>query len=373
MGKPRWLKTSYIKEKLYQLFLSDIAMTSQKSCAGKEKNLLIVVGDCGLGDAVVFSVIVKEIVEQYKAGKIYVVVEDKWAKFYQDYCYCDYQFNYGNNIKKRVKINRLMFKKVNQLKINQVVFFGGYNKLHRYIRYNHAYCGLVGRRVELDSKTTKYLNSNSEDRIRMFDGNRIELRDGWSHLSVLDELREYLIAILHDEKYLQFQFKLNYKMKNPEYKKSIVCAIGASDMERVFSLNKMHEVIGMVLEMFGNSQIILVGSGAVQKAFSEKIVELIGTKKRVINMCDQLNLTEAFTLINSCELFLGFDSGLYNVAAMFGTKTLGFFGSISGFEHFELENVDTVLSKHDKTASTNKIDGISKDAIRKSLIKLNMK
>ena len=167
---------------------------------------------------------------------------------------------------------------------------------------------------------------------------------------------------------------LRYKF--PIDNKDIVIAVGSTARNRVCSPLKMKEYIEEIFKIYPEEKIILVGNGNLQKEYAKKIIELLPNKK-IIDFVDKTNLMEAFELVTKSKLFIGFESGLYNLCFVTRKKGIGLFRDTSvPFAHEVpwLKNIGPSekidRSVKDEEYPDEKINSISVESFRNALEEL---
>ncbi|MGL5578725.1 MAG: glycosyltransferase family 9 protein, partial [Fusobacteriaceae bacterium] len=130
-----------------------------------------------------------------------------------------------------------------------------------------------------------------------------------------------------------------------------------------------------LLEKYPEEKIYLLGSGKLHHAYAENLLENIKSVN-LINMVNKTNLKEAFNLIARSRLFIGFDSGLYNLAFTLRKPTIVLFRSKeNGFAHevpwvkvlLPQKNIDPSEIKVNSIYSNKEINSISKESFREAL------
>lgn len=196
-----------------------------------------------------------------------------------------------------------------------------------------------------------------------------------SHRKILNKMRELGEKILEREVSLE-EIIPDLRDKFPIDNKDIVIAIGSTDRKKVCSPLKMKEYIEEILKIYPNEKIILVGNGELQKNYAKEILKMI-PNKNIVNFVDKTNLMEAFELVTKSKLFIGFDSGLYNLCFVTRKKGIGLFRDTSvPFAHEVpwLKNIGPSekigRSIKDSEYPDEKINSISVESFRNALEEL---
>ena len=90
------------------------------------------------------------------------------------------------------------------------------------------------------------------------------------------------------------------------------------------------------------------------------------------NLVNKVSLDESIDIISNCEYYLGFDSGLFHVAASLKIKTFGIFTKINEFSHNNWENVTIFcgkpcISNKNEYFGNSELNNISLDEVEKLL------
>lgn len=192
---------------------------------------------------------------------------------------------------------------------------------------------------------------------------------------ILDKIKDIGINILDNNLKLD-DILPDLRDKFPIDNKDIVIAVGSTARNRVCSPLKMKEYIEEIFKIYPEEKIILVGNGNLQKEYAKKIIELLPNKK-IIDFVDKTNLMEAFELVTKSKLFVGFESGLYNLCFVTRKKGIGLFRDTSvPFAHEVpwLKNIGPSekidISIKDEDYPDERINSISVESFKKALEEL---
>ena len=129
---------------------------------------------------------------------------------------------------------------------------------------------------------------------------------------------------------------------------------------------------------------IFINKKNIKKIFflgaSDRDVKYLSELKRYIdfkdfniqNLVNKVSLDESIDIISNCEYYLGFDSGLFHVAASLRIKTYGIFTKINEFSHNNWKNViifygnPCILNKNEYFGNSE-LNNISLDEVEKLL------
>ena len=93
-------------------------------------------------------------------------------------------------------------------------------------------------------------------------------------------------------------------------------------------------------------KIFLLGAGDRDIKYLGELKKYIDFKNfNIQNLVNKISLDESIDIISNCEYYLGFDSGLFHVAASLKIKTFGIFTKINEFSHNNWENVTIFCGK----------------------------
>ena len=187
-----------------------------------------------------------------------------------------------------------------------------------------------------------------------------------SHRKILNKMRELGEKILEREVSLE-EIIPDLRYKFPIDNKDIVIAVGSTARNRVCSPLKMKEYIEEIFKIYPEEKIILVGNGNLQKEYAKKIIDFV----------DKTNLMEAFELVTKSKLFIGFESGLYNLCFVTRKKGIGLFRDASvSFAHEVpwLKNIEPLGSIDntikDEEYPDERINSISVESFKKAMEEL---
>ena len=76
-----------------------------------------------------------------------------------------------------------------------------------------------------------------------------------------------------------------------------------------------------MLKKFPDKKVILLGSGSKQNKIANQLLDEISYEK-ILNFVDKINLKEVMQVIKDSDLFIGGDSGLYNIAFALNKKII---------------------------------------------------
>lgn len=353
MGK-YYLKKSYINKGINLYLVRGVLSIIKKRFVPKGK-VLIKACD-GIGDLLVRSALMEKILEKYGRENVYVLVKSEYLQMgeilgYRCIGYSEKEKkNFFPRLKKMYQLNSIGFSTYINIEFGNDITVGNL---------------FIPERIGIDDenpvstrcnryytrKYPKYKGKNVIDIIRDIGENILEEKIS----------REDIIPDLRD--------------KFGRSNEGITVAVGTSARERTCSPEKMMDYLKILIEKYPEEKIYLLGNGKHHSAYAKNILENI-QNPNIVNMVDKTSLKEAFNLIATSRMFVGFDSGLYNFAFTVRKPTIAFFRNTdSGFVH-EVPWVKVLLPetdirpeeiKTDSLYSNREINSISRESFREAL------
>lgn len=297
--KRYYLKKSYIRDEL-NVFITNIILYFFKRNFEPKSKILIKMTD-GLGDIVIRTKLIEEIVNEYGEKNLYFLIKEEY-KFLGEILDIpvisfkkEDKYNLLKRIKKMYFINKLGIKKFINLEWSNDDFIRNI-----YANEKIAVEALNEEDYKSNICCTKIIKIRKEKDFNKEKENVINLIS-----KVADNILKNKIE--------KENFSPNLREYFPEFKinKNIVIGIGATDRNRVCSPYKMIEFIKIILEVYPKEKIYLVGTGKREKEYSEKIIETLKNKD-IISLVNKTSLKEVLERVTEAKVFIGFDSGLYN-------------------------------------------------------------
>ncbi len=342
MKKINILKTSYlkrkIKENILKICLLDFKLKERKI---DNKKILIVSMD-SLGDNVIKSKTIEILSNEFKKENIYILCKNKWKEIYDLQGYFNLFVDESNwNIFHKVKL----YRKINKMNFSKVISLS-----HKGI-----------------AKELEYIYTKNK----------------YATLETVDYVLERHVLILNkvlNKNFSLEEVKPNFKKYFPlkKYSNIICIGIGASGNERMMKIENMKKIIVGLLQNYPKKDILLFGNGKREKEYAKKISEGLETKN-LKNYIDKLSILETMQYISDCDLFIGMDSGLMNIAFALDKKVICTHWSKEKYfwEH-PFKNVKIVKGNedkkyYDKVYGTEILNSISFEQIIKAAKELNVK
>ncbi len=287
----RRCKKIYIQESINLYLVRGVLKLFKGRFAPKKDKILIKSCD-GLGDILIRSKLMSLIENKYGKENITVLVKDNYVPLgnFLGYNTIGYsrkeRKNCFSRLKKMYILNKMRFSK--------------------YINLEFSNDTVVG-------------NLFAPERIGMIDEDWKAKRNNKYYTRGFKLFGDYIlsqVAIMGRE-ILNMEIKeedlipdLRKKFKIEE--KDIVVAVGSTERNKVCSPLLMAKFLQVIIERYPEKDIILVGNGELQYRYAERLKEIIKFD-RMQNLVDKISLEEVFKMVAKSFLFIGFDSGLYNL------------------------------------------------------------
>lgn len=352
MKKKYYLKKSYIRN-LLNMYITRFFLILFFKRKKNPENILIKISD-GIGDIVIRSRLSEKLMERFGRDKVYFLMQENYKQLGEILGYKVIgiskaeKYNLIKRIKKFFEINKLGIKTFINLEYTNDSVVGNIISEERIGVLD------IDPAVEIYNKFyTKVIELNKNEKI----------------LNQIKIIGENILGKNLNEGEMIPNLKVDKNLKN----EGIVIAVGSTSREKVCSPYRMLEYIKEIEKEFPEEKIYLVGNGKLQLEYAEYLIKKLNEVK-IINLVDRTNLKEVFEIIESCKLFIGFDSGLYNYSYSLRKKTIGLFKDLnSPFRHEadwvkvlgpEKERIDDF---EDKNYPNKEINNISVEAFKKVL------
>ncbi|MGL5054404.1 MAG: glycosyltransferase family 9 protein [Fusobacteriaceae bacterium] len=303
-----------IKETLIDIFYK---LNIEKTYKIGEK-ILVTTTD-GIGDFIVREKVFIEIIEKYGKENIVVLTKDKTVPIIQKYGITNIVI-FDDKSRKKLCGGIELLKKLFSLEISKIYslefskhdlwFVKYFSKLNtekkfEIIGYKNSSDNLIEK--NLDKYYTKLVSKESTNQV-------IELS-----IKYLQEIFNKKLNIEEAKPNLSILYK-----KNREYENVIAIGIGSIDRKKIMSPKNLEKIIIKLSETYQEYEIILLGKGELEKKIIAEMIEIL-KYKNVIDKVNKTSLEETNIIINSCKLYIGVDSGLYNIAFGLNKKIIGLF------------------------------------------------
>ncbi|WP_410209036.1 glycosyltransferase family 9 protein [Fusobacterium sp.] len=287
MKKPKYLKTSFwkrkIKEIIIKIFLLDFFLLKLKKNTNNKKVLIITLD--ALGDNVIKNKTIKIIEYYFGKENTYILCKNKWEIIYKIQGYSNI---FVDETKWSVLYKIKLYRKLNKIGFGTIVVLN-----HSFLPPEVEYI-IGGKKYDM-SEDVQYILEK--------------------HLIILNKI--------FNIKYSLDDIKPDFNIFFPrtKYKNVITIAVGTADYPKTPTYENLRKYIESILRLENNKIIYLLGTGNKQYKVANKLEKYFATH-RVVNVVDKLDLKEVMQVIKDSDLFIGGDSGLYNIAFALGVKTI---------------------------------------------------
>lgn len=339
MSKLKIFKTSYYKRKIksfiIKLFLLDFRIKKEKNV----KNLLIITMDA-LGDNVVKSKTIEILSREFGKENTYILCKNKWKILYE---FQEYKNIFVDETKWNIFYKIKLYRKLNKIGFSKIAILN-HSYLPEEIEYIYS-----GEKYDTNVPVTYILEKHLYILKNMLNKN-------FTLEEVIPDISKYFEQI--------------------KYKNIITVAVGSAGDEKTPTYENYKKYINILLNTFKEKEIYLLGSGKKQKITANELEKEFNNKK-IKNMVDKVELKEVFQMIKDSDLFIGPDSGLYNIAFSLNKKIicLHWYKEKSMWEHIS-ENI-IILKGDEKNLSSKKekygtptLNSITENQFKEAIVKL---
>lgn len=309
------------------------------------KNVLIVSLDA-LGDTMVKIGMFQKIEEYYGKEKVFILCKDKWFSILEK---LKFQAICFHNEKKLLRILRekiFLTKTLNKIGFDTVIFCNHDGN----ILYGTEVITRKQHKIHQNIKVKKgYILQQDVDFLNQC------LSLNYSYLDILPDISKY------------------YPIKDSN---EIVIGIGAANFTKTMSIQKMRKIVEYLLNKYPNKKIIFLGSGKKQQEYF-KILCKDFSEESCINKIDAYEITEVISQIAASYFFIGFDSGLSNIAFALKKRYLLLYwhnGIVwqHPFSYIQILKGDGSRDWDDKKYGTSILNSIRIEQVEKSLEALGL-
>lgn len=302
MKKPFWLKKSSLQYYLVN-FLFDLY--SILVIPKGEKNKVLVTEFDGIGDVVVNQKLIELIMNKYGKEQVIFLIRDNMVDLavLMQYNYMTYEDNYHLNIFKLVRL----YKKMSKYNFRELYFL-------------EFHLGYDVNKLKYSDKEYK-ISFLKKFKFKKIYGYRNGIFDSWlieNNITVIDSSGEKILDKVYNyAKVIDNKIEIEEMIPNLEINKLemnyISVGIGASDKIRIPAPEKLAEFLNYISQK-EECYFYILGYGKTQNEYFKKLEKFIDKKERLINYVGKLSLMESIEKIANSKLYIGFDSGLYNIA-----------------------------------------------------------
>ena len=310
----------------------------------------------GIGDNIIRLNLLEEILNQYGNDKCFILCDIKVVPLLK-------KIGFKNIIVFTKRMRRYLFGKI---KLLNLLFKIGFNKIisleydqHdfdiQYFKNLDSYC--------LDNKFHPEMNQYYKCVIS-------------TDFKITEETIVKAFKILFNKNIVEQNAIPNlrkYYSKKLENIDTLVVGIGAGARYKMLKPNLLCEILKLFIKKKNIKKIIFLGAGDSDIKYLNEMRKYINfIDFNIQNLVNKVSLDKSIDIISNCEYYLGFDSGLFHVAASLKIKTFGIFTKINEFSHNNWENVTIFYGKpciSDKNEyfGNSELNNISLDEVEKLL------
>lgn len=347
----KYLKKSYIQESI-NLYLTRGVLSLLKKRFTPKKNKILIKSCDGIGDILVRSKLMSLIENKYGKENVYVLMKDNYMPLGDFLGYNTISYsrkdrkNFLSRLKKMYILNKMGFSKYINLEFSNDITVGNLFIPER--------IGMIDENWQVKRNNRYYTKG-------------FKLSGDYILTQVAVIGREALNREI-DEKELIPDLRELFKIEE----ESVVVAVGSTERSRVCSPILMAKFLEAVIEKYPDKDIILVGNGELQYRYAERLKEIMKSDK-LKNLVNKTSLKEVFELVAKSSLFIGFESGLYNLCftlkkkgiILFSVKENPFYHNVSYLKILTPKIVREDII--DKEYPAYKINSINENDFRKAL------
>lgn len=285
------LKKSYLKETV-NLYGIRFILKFFKNKFEKNKKKILIKSCDGIGDILVRTGLMEKLLEKYGRENVTFLFQNSYVSLGEMLGYNCIGFsrkerkNFFSRLKKMYQLNSMGFSKYINVEFTNDITVGNLFMEERIGRNDYHW------QVE---RNNKYYTKS------------YDIEDKY----VMEQIREMGEHILDKKLELEdIMPSINDKFNRGD--KNIVIAVGSTEKSRVCSPKLMGEYIKILRKRYPEEKIVLVGNGDRQRDYGEELIKLVGNDN-IENMINKTTLREVFNLVGESFLFIGFESGLYNL------------------------------------------------------------
>lgn len=293
--KPEFLKSSYLKSKIASVLFERGFKKFKKEFEKKQTENVLIISLEALGDNVVKTTSFKILADYYGKENIYILCRDKWECVFQELGYNVFGIKRLKNPIKNAEYRIDFFKRLNELSFKRVILFEhiGLGDILKYIICDDK----IGLCSEMSSPYMTKAVKIDDDKTYTLDRQILLMDEVLNRSFTRDELRPDMREMFKEKKYDDV----------------ISIGIGASSEQKTLPIKNMSKILKMLSKRYPNKKIILLGNGKKQEYYSKQLIENCNCKN-IESYIGKISLIETIRVINDSDFFLGYDSGLSNIA-----------------------------------------------------------
>ncbi|MGL5459325.1 MAG: glycosyltransferase family 9 protein [Cetobacterium sp.] len=356
--KPEFLKSSYLKSKIANVLFEKGFKKIEKDFEKKQTENILIISLEALGDNVVKITSFKILADYYGKENIYIMCRDKWECVFQELGYNVFGIKRLKNPIKNAKYRVDFFKKLNELSFKRVILFEhiGLGDILKYIICDDK----IGLCSEINSPYMNKVVKIDDDKTYTLDRQVLLMDQVLNRSFTRDELRPDMREMFKERKYSDI----------------ISIGIGASSEQKTLPIKNMSEILKMLSERYPNKKIVLLGNGKKQEYYSKQLIENCSCKN-IESYTGKISLIETIRVINDSDFFLGYDSGLSNIAFALRKKYICLFWTDMTvwqhpFDDLKIIKGDGVNPENDGYHGTDILNSIKVEQVEEALKELKL-
>ncbi len=288
--------------------------------AKKNKNIfnnVLVVSNTGLGDTLFGIPAIKTLRKSFPHLKITFLINENIYPIFKKFQYVDDFILYSTGLVNQFKI----IKQIKDKKIDTIFLF--HSNGPEDIFFSVA-SGAKNILKMTDDKNHEFKNifSNKPNTIQQ---HVIEKK--------IDLVRLYNPSIIDTT--LEISSKFNNKIADKLKTNTQILIgfqVGAQDTYKMWPIDKFILLGDKLLKSNPNITIVLLGATAFEKKLTDKFIQNISDKNKVINLCGSSSIDELPLIINSLELLVTNDTGTLHLSIALSVPTVSLFGPTNSKE-----------------------------------------
>lgn len=345
------LKKSYIVEGINLYFVRFILSFFKKRFKPKGK---ILVKSCdGIGDILVRSNLAQRIIDKYGHENVFFLMQSHYTSIGKLLGYNTIGYsrkerkNFFSRLKKMYELNSM--------------------GLSKYINIEFANDITVGNIFCLDC-IGKIDNHWQVERNNRYYTEALEIGD----IYVIDQITKMANTLI-DPALTKVDLIPDLRERFEIAENEIVIAVGSTEKSRVCSPKLMSRYLKILLEKFPDREILLIGNGERQKRYAEYLVQALNDK-RVRDLVDKTTIEQVFEIVAKSFLFIGFESGLYNLCYSIRKRGIILFKEKSGIFIHEVPWLDIIFpEKLNLIVEDSEYDGVGINSITEKQFEIALK
>lgn len=356
--KPSFLKTSHIKGKISNYIFNSWFKCYKLNHKNKKDKKILIISQEALGDNIIKTTSFKKLGEVYGKENLYILCRHEWSSVYEALGYNTIGIKKIKSPLKNAKYRIELFKKINELGIEKTILFEhiGIGEIQKYV----LDCEKVGLCRE---ENNIYLDK------------LVKIDDDKTY--VLDR-QVALMELLLNRKFTREELRPDIReiFKTKKYNDLIAIGIGASHERKILPEDSMIEILEMLLKRYPNKKLALLGNGKKQDMYAKNVIKKM-ENDRIENFVGKTSLLETMQVINDSDFFLGYDSGLSNIAFSLRKKYVCLFWTKLDIWQHPFDDLRIILGDeknpiNDGYHGTDILNSIKLNQIEKALDELSL-